>query len=56
MRNRAWLVACVMLVMTMRECSPVCTIADLQNELIDALECLATIAVISGMDVEEKIR
>ncbi|CAM9122646.1 unnamed protein product [Ascophyllum nodosum] len=32
------------------------TFDDDENELIDALECLATIAVISGMDVEEKIR
>lgn len=30
--------------------------APLQNELIDALECLASLAIMSGMGLEEKIR
>ena len=27
-----------------------------QNDLIDALECLASLAIMSGMDLEQKIR
>lgn len=30
--------------------------ASLQNELIDALECLASLAIMSGMSLEEKVR
>lgn len=32
------------------------TVPASQNELIDALECLASLAILSGMSVEQKIR
>ena len=32
------------------------TVPASQNELIDALECLASLAILSGMTIEQKIR